>query len=354
LSSLPQLQPRRVCLIKPSALGDIVQTLPVATMLRQRWPDVHLSWVVNRSLAGILENQPDLNEVIAFDRGKRGLGQVTSIISLARRLRRERFDLVIDLQGLFRSGVMTLATGAGRRVGFSNAREGARWTYTDRVEIPTRDLPALEKYRRVAAALGCEGEPPAARFGVSEAHRNWALEQLARLPRPWLAIVPGAQWETKRWPVAHFVETARRAQREFSCGVVLLGGPGECELCESIASQLSGPAVNLAEKTNLLQLAAVCQAADVILSGDTGPMHLAAAVGTPVVSLFTCTSPLRAGPRGNESRIVATQVPCASSYLKRCSSLVCFAELTPLRVWPVLAQTLDEAVSIGKSRRKIG
>jgi ADP-heptose:LPS heptosyltransferase len=133
-----------------------------------------------------------------------------------------------------------------------------------------------------------------------------------------------------------------------------LGGPGERALCDAIAEQLGGPVVNLAERTNLLQLAAVCQACDVVLSGDTGPMHLAAAVGTPVVSLFTCTSPLRAGPRGNESRIVATQVPCASSYLKRCSSLVCFSELTPARLWPVLARTLGEAMRNVDSRRKTG
>src|SRR5690606_2468512 len=101
----------------------------------------------------------------------------------------------------------------------------------------------------------------------------------------------------------------------------------------------------LAGRTNLLQLAAVCQAADVFLSGDTGPMHLAAAMGTRVVSVFTCTSPLRAGPRDQEHRIVSTRVPCASSYLKRCRSMACMQELTPDRVWPVLSWTLEEALA---------
>jgi ADP-heptose:LPS heptosyltransferase len=123
---------------------------------------------------------------------------------------------------------------------------------------------------------------------------------------------------------------------------VLVGGPGEGPLCRQIAEQLGGRVVDLSERTTLLELAAVIAAADVFLSGDTGPMHLAAAVGTPVVSLFTCTSPLRAGPRGNESRIVATQVPCAASYLKRCSLLSCMQELTPDRVWPVLRAALAE------------
>jgi lipopolysaccharide heptosyltransferase I len=351
---LKELEPQRVCLIKPSALGDIVQTLPVLSMLRQRWPQAHLAWVANRSLAGLLEGHPDLDEVLPFDRSGTVWRKALAARDLAHRLRRGGFDLALDFQGLLRSGLMALATRAPRRVGFSDAREGAAWTYTDRVHIETRQIPALERYRRLAAALGCSGEPPSARLGLREEHHRFAAERLEGLPRPRLAIHPGAQWQTKRWPPEYFAAVAHRAQHELGAGIILVGGPGEGPLCRQVlghvarhripklADSATG-AINLAEQTSLLELAAVISTADVFLSGDTGPMHLAAAVGTPVVSLFTCTSPLRAGPRGNEARIVAAQVPCAASYLKRCPAMVCLDQLTPDRVWPVLRATLNDA-----------
>ena len=347
---LTDLEPRRVCLIKPSALGDVVQTLPVITMLRRRWPQAHLSWVINLSLAELLQGQPDLNQVIEFDRTRRGLGRLAATLALYRRLRENQFDLVVDLQGLLRSGLMGLATGAARRVGFSNAREGATRAYTDCVDIPSRDLPALEKYRRVAAAFGCHEQPPPARLGITDENRRWVRAQMSRLPRPWVAIHPGAQWQTKRWPPEHFAELARRTQQMYGAGVVLVGGRDDMPLCDQIAGQLPGPVVNLSHRTNLLRLAALTSAVDVFLSGDTGPMHLAAAMGTRVVSIFTCTSPLRAGPRGQESGVVATQVACAASYLKQCRAMVCMQDLQPDRVWPKLAAVLQEAAGDRQGR----
>jgi ADP-heptose:LPS heptosyltransferase len=126
--------------------------------------------------------------------------------------------------------------------------------------------------------------------------------------------------------------------------VLLVGGPGERALADQIAARLSGPVVNLAEQTRLLELAALLEAADIVCSGDTGPMHLAAALGTPVVAVFTCTSPVRAGPYGTGHRVVATRVACAASYLKRCGSMMCMHELVPDRVWPALDAALRELV----------
>jgi lipopolysaccharide heptosyltransferase I len=342
---LLRLEPRRVCLIKPSALGDVVQTLPILSMLRSRWPAASFVWVIKSSLAGLLEGHPDLESTIVFDRSSRGIAAAGAQWRLMRDLRRGDFDLAIDLQGLLRSGLMTLATAAPRRVGFASAREGAPWAYTDQVKLSAPDLPALERYRQVAAALGCTGQPPAARLGISEADRRWVRARLAGLPRPWLAIHPGAGWLTKRWPGERFAALAARARQEFGASIVLLGEKNDSDAGRTIAAGVGDCAVDLCAQTSLLQLAAVCKAADVFLSGDTGPMHLAAAVGTRVVSVFTCTSPLRAGPRDQEQRAVLTNVPCAASYLKRCASLACMQELLPIRVWPVLRQALAEAAA---------
>src|SRR5262245_16858641 len=125
---------RRIVLIKPSALGDVVHALPVLTALRRRFPAAHLAWVVNRTYEPLLRGHPDLDETIPFERGRRGVWSALKYnAGFLAGLRRRRFDLVVDLQGLFRSGLMTLATGAARRVGLASAREGASWFYTDRV-----------------------------------------------------------------------------------------------------------------------------------------------------------------------------------------------------------------------------
>lgn len=351
MKPLDQLQPRRVCIVKPSALGDVVQSLPILAALRDRWPDAHIAWVIHRGLAGLLAGHPDLNEVIPFDRAARGIRQIHASWSLARRLHRADFDLTLDLQGLLRSGLMTAATRSGRRLGFASAREGARWLYSDRIETPPHVQAAVDRYWLFAQALGCEGAPPAARLGINSAHDAWARDQLASLPRPILAMHPGAQWQTKRWPPSHFAALAQRAQREFGAGLVMVCGPGEESLCQELADQAQIPTVNLAGQTSLLQLAAVAQQADLFVSGDTGPLHLAAAVGTPVVGIYTCSSPVRARPHGLAHQVVATQVPCAASYLKTCNSMACMAELSPERVWPAVSAVL---ANISQRQRRAG
>ncbi|MCA9099636.1 MAG: glycosyltransferase family 9 protein [Planctomycetales bacterium] len=339
---LAQLEPRRVCLIKPSALGDVVQTLPILAALRGRWPSAHIAWVVHRGLMDVLADHPDLDEVIPFERGGSWAGRTGGALHLAKRLRRGGFDLAIDFQGLLRTGVMARLTGAARRVGFAGAREGAPLAYTDRVAVPPETQAAVERYWALAVALGCRGRPGSGRVGLGDAHRAWAAEQLADLPRPIVAIHPGAQWTTKRWPPMHFAAVAKRAQRETGAGIVLVGGPGDGILAEAIAECLDGPCVNLAERTSLRQLAAVSAAADVFVSGDTGPMHLAAAMQTPVVAVFTCTSPRRAGPHGSGHRVVSAAVACAASYRRKCHSMICMDELSPDRLWPALAATLAD------------
>src|SRR5262245_38858811 len=153
---------RRVALLKPSALGDIVHALPVLTALRRRFPDAHLTWIVNRSYEPLLRGHPDLDATLPFDRGGRH-GPLRLALAFARflsTLRRQRFDLILDLQGLLRSGLMALASGAPRRVGLSSAREGAAWCYTDVVPVPDAGtIHAVERYWRAAEALGASGPP---------------------------------------------------------------------------------------------------------------------------------------------------------------------------------------------------
>jgi lipopolysaccharide heptosyltransferase I len=339
-----QLKANRIAIIKPSALGDIIHALPVLTALRQRYPSAHIIWIVNRGYEALLQDHPDLDETLPFDRhaSRAGFWKASAgFAGFLKELRGRSFDLAIDLQGLLRSGIMTLATGARRRVGLSTAREGAPWFYTDLVTVPDSEgSHAVDRCWRVAEAFGVGMTEKRFRLSLNRAACDWADRVLAILPRPWLAVGVGARWHTKRWPPEHFAVLLREAQRRFGGTALFVGGPDEVPLAEAAAALLDGPVRQLAGKTSLPQLAALLNQVDIMLSNDTGPLHLAVALGRPVVAPYTCTQVRRNGPYGQAARAVETTVWCRGSYRKKCNRLECMAELTPARLWPVLDEIL--------------
>ena len=270
------------------------------------------------------------------------MGAARSFLHLAEQVRRLRPDLVVDLQGLFRTGLLALLSGAGRRVGLSSAREGTPWFYTDVVRVADFEaIHAVDRLWLLAEALGAGDAPKVFHIPIGEEARRWAADRLAGLPRPWLAVGAGARWTTKRWPPEHFAALVRRALARFGGTAVFIGAAGEAALAEGVAARLAGPACNLAGRTTLPQLAAVLEAADAVLANDTGPLHLAAALGRPVVAPYTCTKVLLTGPYGGEAGAVESRVWCQGSRLKRCGRMECMAELTPERLWPRLEGVLQ-------------
>jgi lipopolysaccharide heptosyltransferase I len=335
----------RVALIKPSALGDIIHTLPVLSALRRRYPQAHITWIVNRTYEPLLRGHPDLDETLPFDRSLFRAGWVSGMQAwwtFLGELRRQRYDLVLDLQGLLRSGLLTAAMRAPRRVGFASAREGAPWFYTDRLPGGGRHSGhAVDRYWRVAEALGVGDSPVCFRVPVPEDARRWAAEALYGYPRPWIFLGVGARWRTKRWPPAHFAALAARAQVQYGGTAVFVGRGDEAPLAQATAAALPGPSRDLTDGTTLPQLAAVLSLADVMIANDTGPLHLAVALGRPVVAPYTCTSIQLTGPYGTAAAgAVETRVWCQGSYLRRCSRLDCMHELTPDRLWPHLERFL--------------
>jgi lipopolysaccharide heptosyltransferase I len=337
---------RRIALIKPSALGDIIHSLPVLTAIRRRYPEASITWVVNRSYEPLLHGHPHLSDTLAFDRAstRSGLPAVLKTYNrFLQLLRQRRFDLVIDLQGLLRSGVMTGATGAPRRVGLHTSREGATWFYTDVIHVPNaQSIHAVDRYWQAAEALGVGDTPKTFHVPVPSAEREWVSRALRDCPRPWLAIGPGSRWETKRWPPDHFAELARRAQVDFGVTIILIGSRDERHLSEQVARQLPRFACDFTGQTSLPRLAALLAMSDLMLANDTGPLHLAAALGRPVLAPYTCTRVSLNGPYGELGRAIETNVWCHGSYLKRCARLDCMRELTPDRLWPLLKGMLEQ------------
>lgn len=336
--------PARILIIKPSALGDVVHTLPILRLLRRQFPGAAIDWVVDHAFAGLIEGHPDLNEVIRFERRRYARGLTDSearraFLAFAGELRRRAFDLVVDLQGLFRSGWMAWQTRAAVRVGFANAREFAPAFYTHRVPVPNVEVHALDRYLSVAEALGCPGGPVEFDFGIGDADRAAAGELLATVGGPRLAVLlPGTNWPTKRWPAVHFAALVGPLRERYGLACVVAGGPGDRPLGEQIPG-----ALNLAGQTTLKQLVAVLERADLVIANDTGPMHVAAALGRPLVTLFGPTNPVRTGPYLRDDAVLRLRMPCSPCYARACTHNSCMAWLTPEMVLRRVAGTLSAA-----------
>jgi lipopolysaccharide heptosyltransferase II len=343
--ALDRLQAGRIALIKPSALGDIVHTLPVLSAVRERFPAAHITWVVNRVYEPLLVGHPDLDATLTFDRSalKRGpWSALRTLFGFARALRQAAFDLVLDLQGLFRSGLMVWATGAPRRVGLSSSREGARWFYTDVIPVPDADrIHAVDRYWKLVEALGVGDCPRQFHLTRQPEAETWADQTLGPLVRPWVAVAAGARWRTKRWLPGHYQALLRRLQDEFGGTVLFVGGPEDRTIAAEVAAILRGPSVNLAGATTIPQLVSLLGRTDLMVGNDTGPLHVAAALGRPVVAPYTCTRVDLTGPFGATGGAVQTRVWCSGSLQKTCSRMECMSELTPDRLWLPVQEALQ-------------
>jgi heptosyltransferase I len=332
--------PRRILIIKPSALGDVVHALPVLNLLRRRWPEAWIGWVLGGAFAGLLEGHPQLDEIIRFDRqglsrGWRDPRAAVELFRFARRLRRGAFDLVLDLQGLFRSGWMTLRTGAGVRIGFANAREWAPLFYTHRVPIDSPEQHAVDRYLHLCQALGCGRDPVEFKFHVTEQHRT-QVASLIGDGAPLAVLLPGTNWPTKRWPVDRFAALVEPLKERFGLRTILAGGPDVAHLAEQIPGTL-----NLVGRTSLPQLVALLERADLVIANDSGPMHIASALNRPLVTLFGPTNPIRTGPYRRLETVVRLDIPCSPCYSRKCSHQSCLQWLDVQHVLAAAQRQLD-------------
>lgn len=330
--------PRRILIVKPSSIGDVVHALPVLSLLRRRWPEGHVAWLLTPACAGLLDGHPLLNEIIRFERRRFGQGwkspqAAAGIIQFAKQLREKKFDLVIDLQGLLRSGWITSRTKAPVRIGFANAREFAWLFYTHRVPVESMERHAIDRYLDVAAVLGCGREPVEFLFATDQADRDYVRQLIGGLGR-FAVLMPGANWPTKRWPVERFAALVPALRERFGLKSVVAGGPETVGLAQQIPADFSAVA-----KTNLRQLVALLEKADLVIANDSGPMHIAAALGRPLVTPYGPTNPLRTGPYRRDDSVVRLDIPCSPCYSRRCSHQSCLAWLG---IDPVLAMVEEQ------------
>jgi lipopolysaccharide heptosyltransferase I len=348
------ISPSNILIIKPSAIGDVVHALPVLARVKKTWPAARVSWLVTPACAGLLEGHPLLDEVILFDRKRFGHWWrhprlAVELRRFTRGLKARRFDLVIDLQGLFRSGWLAQKTGAPTRVGFANARELAWAFYTHRVPIETMEQHAISRYLALAKFIGCEEGPVEFPFATTEADREYVRGLLRSDDRVaeasgstarYAVLMPGTNWETKRWPVEKFAGLVKPLGERFGLVSVLAGGADAA----AMAKDLPG-AVDLAGKTSLKQLTALLEGAALVVANDSGPMHIASALGRPLVTPFGPTNPVRTGPFGRMESVIRLDIPCSPCYSRTCSHRTC---LNALGIEPVL-RLAEEQMNRGGS-----
>ena len=317
----------RTLIIKPSSMGDIVQALVVLTALKEQHPQARVSWLAASGLADLLQGHPRLQEVILFDRQRfarlgRSVGTFLDFLAFLKALRQKRFTAVLDLQGLFRSGLAALATGAPNRVGFREAREMAPLFYTSEVVLPRKEMHAVDRYLAMARHVGLAAPKATDHLPVSEAARSAARRRLeeAGLPKgaPYAAICAYARWETKQWPAERFAEVADRLFECVGARSVLVGGEAAIPAGRTISGRAKHPPIDLTNRTTLKQLVAVIAGARVLVSNDSGPMHIAATEGVPIVALFGPTSARQTGPYGPGHRVLSGRAPCSPCYRREC------------------------------------
>ena len=321
-------QIERILLIKPSSLGDIIHGLPVLKALRNKWPDAKISWVVKDAYVDILNGNPLIDELILLIKSS----LTTSIFSFRKKLRHGSFDLAVDMQGLFRSGLIAFLSGAPVRIGFSNARELASLFYTHKVDAPL-NLHAVDRNLKLAAALGCEVQEIEFPINFNRETEQEALGFLQKIQldtrRPLVTFVPGARWEKKRWPLHSFSRLGDLLIQKMGAGIIVAGSRQENRLIHEIRSAMKNPSAEAVD-FSLTKLTALLSKSDVVVTNDSGPMHIAVAMRTPVVALFGPTDPARTGPYSKKCLIIQRDLECIPCFRKQCSqgSFECMESIT--------------------------
>lgn len=312
----------RVLVIKPSSLGDVVSALAVVPRLRRLLPGWRIDWFVNREYAPLVA-AAGVDGVIAFDRRSwrrwQGvLAGVRNVWEVAVALRRAQYDLAIDLQGLLRSGWFTWMSGAPRRIGFADAREGAWLAYTERVRVKRHETHAVDCCLAVMKALGDTDDAPA-RWewpGLDEAIEAMR-EKTGLTPESFVVIVPGTRRAEKRWPAAAWGELTARLSQRYGLPVAIVGDESERGLAAEIAGVATrhgaapGVVRVLAGALSLVEMLALTRDSRLLIGCDTGPLHAAVAAGARVVALMGPTHPDRHGPYGQRDHVVMAPAACA-------------------------------------------
>jgi heptosyltransferase I len=311
------LDPKRILVVLHGSIGDVTRALPLANLIHRGFPGATLAWAVEPPALPLLQHHPAVNEVIVFER-RHWRSQLGPFL---RKIRAGRFDLVLDLQRHLKSGIVSRWSGAPRRVGFhrSDSKE-FNWVFNNH-HIPAagNSLSKLRHYLKFAEFLGLAPEPVEWNLCLTEEEQARAERHLHAITGDGFAtLFVGSRWESKGWFATQMASCAQRIEQRYGFAAVLLGSVEDAALAQEVERSAPKSVVNLVGRTSLREAIGIIKKAQVAVGPDTGLMHIAAAVRTPVVSLWGATSPLRTGPHGFEELTIRGRADCSPCYRKHC------------------------------------
>ena len=331
-----------ILIIKLSAIGDVVHSIPFLEVMHRRFPHARIDWMVEENAYGVVKGHPALNRVIVSPRQaiakkiknpKEWLWISKEAIQFLQELRLYQYDLVIDLQGLLKSGVLLGLSRGRKKMGMQGAREGA-WYFTNEPAIPVHyNQHAIDRYIEVARYLGCHilewsGKIP---FGACEQKGLGRILSGKDISpnSPMVAINPVARWQTKLWYPEKFAHVADKIHEDIGCDIIFTGSRSDRPVIDFILQHMNTRAFNLAGETSLKELAILYSCCMAVVSTDTGPMHIAAAMGTRVVAIFGPTDPRMTGPYGDGHRVLwAERLACTPCFKKLCDKKTCMKSIS--------------------------
>ncbi len=336
----------------------MIQAVPVLRMLRRARAESEIYWWIDAELSPLLEGDPDLTGHICFHRKRWASPRYwPEMVQTINRLRQVEWDWVIDLQALARSAVVAWLARGRVTVGLDDYREGAAALYDVRVPRPSFATHAVDWYLEVVRTLKVpvrwDFEWLPARPAVAEAvARRWRPEG-----HRWIALHPGARWPTKQWPAERYAETVRRLSAELpGFRFVILGGATPPGLGRQVAASADGRCLDLTGQTSLPEMIEWLRRSELLVSNDSGPMHVAAALGRPVVALFGPTDPRRTGPYGQVGDVLRVDLSCAPCFKSQCANpepLACLKAIAPAQVCAAVQSRLGGA-GTGLPRPEVG
>jgi lipopolysaccharide heptosyltransferase II len=338
--SLPHsFTPQRILIVLLGAIGDVTRALPLLTRLRSAYPAAYIAWAVEPAAAPLVETHPALSEVILYQRPK----GILAFAPFLHTIRQRKFDLVLDLQRHAKSGLISWWSRAPVRLGFhrTNTKEG-NWLFNTHMIDPVQDFSLkLTQYLKFAEALQLPEEDVRFDLHLRREEEQKIATLLLRTPRPFAAFFLGSRWPSRFWFPEATAAVARSLIHDYGMGIVLLGGQGEASFAQEVVSAVGAEVTNLTGKTSLRDLVGIFADARFALGPDSGPMHIAAATGIPVVSLWGATSPIRSAPWGSGGFVIQGTAACSPCYVRRCPiGRRCMQQITPEHVLTVIRQVL--------------
>jgi heptosyltransferase-1 len=306
----------RILIVKLGALGDVVHAIPVAAALRSAFPSARIDWLVSPKHREILDLVPVIDRRLVMNDSR--------MVAAIRELRANQYDIAIDLQGLIKSAALARLSGAQRVIGFTSryAREGlARWFYTEAYDPGGGGMYHVNERHVVYTNLSLLGtlgiQPGSPEFPIDRVESAVAARVAAQTGGRYAILNPGAAWPNKRWPPARLAAIATELYKRHALPSVVAWGPGEESLARDVVERSSGSAT-LSPQTTIADLVGLARGASLYLSGDTGPAHIAAAVGTPIVGIYGPTRPSRNGPWSQDDVTVSRADVCQCHHLRQC------------------------------------